>query len=628
MCIFVAAACMLALMGMSGYAIAAPAIVTSPAAIAVDGQGGFEELEIPKGVTTVVIGSSTYALVAAYDDDGLQIIDMTDPFNPVPVASVTDGQGGFEELDGARYVTTVAIGSSTYALVAASADHGVQIVDIANPADPAPAGHIGGAAGALIRDTRGIATVTAGTSTYALVASHAGHVRVFDITDPSRSVHVSSMDGGTGGFGELFQPRGVTAVTIGSSTYALVALYGSGKLLIANVTDPLRPAHVATVDNDQNSRLGGATAVTAVTIGSSTYALVAAQTDNAFQIIDITDPSSPEPVAFAQDGHGGFDHLDYPESIATVTFGSSTYAVVAAFLDGIQIIDITDPSRPVPAASVSHYDDRFGGFALPEDITAASIGSRTYVLAAANLGNSVPIIEVALTSGPRLVSSDLDEGTGILRMAFSGGIDVTPASRVDLSGMTIRHSGQSVPLEGAYLETEGDSEVVSIRLTEGQARAVAAMESPRLDLADSAVVDASGNAIYRTYGNAITVTDEAAPEVVSAILDGEAGVLRITFSDRVDVTPSWMVYQTDIVIRDSAQSVPLAGAHLDTGADSAEISLRLTGEQRRMVSAMSSLVLDVGYYAVADTAGNPIAQSSGHPVVLGGANEAPSAGRP
>ena len=626
--ILVAVACALALLGMSGYAAAAPAIVTSPAALAVDGQGGFEELSIPKGVATVAIGSSTYALVAAYDDDGLQIIEITDPFNPVPVASVTDGQGGFEELDGARYVTTVAIGSSTYALVAASADHGVQIIDITNPAEPAPAGHIDDTAGAPIRDTRGIATVTAGSSTYALVASHAGHVRVFDITDPSRPIHAASMDGRTGGFGELFQPRGVTTVDMGSSTYALVALYGSSKMLIANVTDPSQPVHVATVDNDQDSRLGGATAVTAVTIGSSTYALVAAQTDNAFQIIDITNPSSPEPVAFAQDGHGGFDHLDYPESIATVTFGSSTYAIVAAFLDGIQIIDITDPSRPVPAASVGHYDGRFGGFALPEDVATASIGSRTYVLAAANFGNSVPIIEVALTLGPRLVSSDLDEGTGILRMAFSDGIDVTPASRVDLSGMIIHNSGQSVPLSGAYLETESDSEAVSVRLTEGQARAVAAMESPRLDLADSAVVGASGNAIYRTYGNAITVTDEAAPEVVSAVLDVEAGVLRITLSDRVDVTPSWMVYQAGITIRDSAQSVSLAGAYLDTGADSTEVSLRLTEEQRRLVSAMSSPLLDVGYYAVVDTAGNPVAQSSGHPVVLGGASAAPSAGQP
>ena len=115
----------------------------------------------------------------------------------------------------------------------------------------------------------------------------------------------------------------------------------------------------------KTSKLDGATAVTAVTIGSSTYALVAAQHDDAIQIINITDPSNPSPIAFAQDGIGGFDRLEYPEAVTAVTIGSSTYAFVAAFLDGIQIIDITDPSNPTPAASVANFDPRFGDFSLP-----------------------------------------------------------------------------------------------------------------------------------------------------------------------------------------------------------------------------------------------------------------------
>ena len=100
------------------------------------------------------------------------------------------------------------------------------------------------------------------------------------------------------------------------------------------------------------------------------------------------------------------------------TFGSSTYAIVAAFLDGIQIINITDPSSPSPAASVDSNDARFGGFPLPESIAVATIDSRTYALAASYAGNSVPIIDVALTSGPVLTSAALDEGEGILRIEF------------------------------------------------------------------------------------------------------------------------------------------------------------------------------------------------------------------
>ena len=74
----------LVLPSLLGYALAAPSIVMSPVAFVADGVDGFEELGGPKGITTVTIGSSTYALAAASNDDGVQIVDITDPFNPRP----------------------------------------------------------------------------------------------------------------------------------------------------------------------------------------------------------------------------------------------------------------------------------------------------------------------------------------------------------------------------------------------------------------------------------------------------------------------------------------------------------------------------------------------------------------
>ena len=78
------------------------------------------------GITTVVIGANTYALVASFGDDGVQIIDITTPGSPTATASFDDGDsdgsgGTFDELEGVRDITTVVIGSNTYALVAASA---------------------------------------------------------------------------------------------------------------------------------------------------------------------------------------------------------------------------------------------------------------------------------------------------------------------------------------------------------------------------------------------------------------------------------------------------------------------------------------------------------------------------
>ena len=524
---------------MLGYAIAAPSVVLSPAAFVVDGVDGFEELDGPKGITVATIGSSTYALVSAYDDDGVQIIDITDPFDPSPVAAMTDGEGGFE-LAGARHITTAAIGPSTYAFVSSS-DGGVQIIDITTPSSPTPAAFMSSALGTTFYDPRDLVTFAIGPSTYALVAGNTIDIQIINITDPFNPNFVTAANHHAGI--DFFDGvRGLDTAVIGSSTYALVAEHGGDAFRIINITDPSHPSPVATVHDSQDVKLDGATAVTAVTIGSSTYALVAAQSDNAIQIINITDPSHPSPVAFAQDGIGGFDRLDYPEGITTATIGSSTYAFVAAFLDGIQIIDITDPSDPIPAASVVNFDPRFGNFALPEDIAVATIDSKIYVVAASYFSDGVPIINVAFVSGPLLTSASLDEGTGILRVEFSSAVDVTPASMVDLSGLVIRDSGQSVTLTGATLNTVADSAVISIEMTEDQRRLVAALASPLLDISGAAVTDTSGNPIESTSGNAITVynTNEV-PTAASIERSSPAAeitserslVFEVTFSENV-----------------------------------------------------------------------------------------------
>ena len=86
------------------------------------------------GVDTVVIGNNTYAVVASERDDGIEIIDITDPTSPNPVGRITDNST--LALDGARSVNTVVIGNNTYAIVAGSRDNGIEMIDITTPASP------------------------------------------------------------------------------------------------------------------------------------------------------------------------------------------------------------------------------------------------------------------------------------------------------------------------------------------------------------------------------------------------------------------------------------------------------------------------------------------------------------
>ena len=116
-------------------------VTFTPIASASDGQNNFTELDGVSFIATATIDSSTYALVASGGDDGVQIINITTPSNPIAASSITDGADNFTELD-ANSIAITTINSSTYALVASVDDDGVQIINITDPYKPTPASNV------------------------------------------------------------------------------------------------------------------------------------------------------------------------------------------------------------------------------------------------------------------------------------------------------------------------------------------------------------------------------------------------------------------------------------------------------------------------------------------------------
>ena len=154
--------------------------------------------------------------------------------------------------------------------------------------------------------------------------------------------------------------RGITTVVIDGSTYALVPVYGDdGGVQIIDISDPSDPQATALIANgNEFTALRKPRSVATAVIDGKTYALVAAYGGGGgVQIIDISDPSSPQPIAAIKDGTqvGGtrFTTLAGAFDITTVVVGGRTYALVAAYHDaGVQIIDISDPSSPQPVVAL------------------------------------------------------------------------------------------------------------------------------------------------------------------------------------------------------------------------------------------------------------------------------------
>ena len=88
-------------------------------------------LNHPRNMKVMAIEDRFYAAVAADEtEDGVSLIDVTDPYRPFGAATISDGQNGASELDGANGIDTFSADGRHFIVVTAREDHGVQILEV------------------------------------------------------------------------------------------------------------------------------------------------------------------------------------------------------------------------------------------------------------------------------------------------------------------------------------------------------------------------------------------------------------------------------------------------------------------------------------------------------------------
>ena len=389
-----------------------------------DGNNGFDRLTNVRDVSTFTVGSSTYAI--AVSKEGVQMIDISDPTNILATDAETDGVNSFTELSDPRNVETFTIGSSTYAIVVAFGDHGVQIIDVSDPTDIVAKDAVNdedtdsnGDTFEKLRKARGVDTFTIGSSTYAIVvaggtgSAHSG-VQIIDVSDPTNILATDAVgDGDTdsnGGTFVLGEGTGVSTFTIGSSTYAIVTDNNDHGVQIIDVSDPTNIlATDAEIDGANGfTELNGAAGVDTFTIGSSTYAIVTGVSDDGVQIIDVSDPTDIVATDAVNDGDtdsngSTFSMLNGARDVSIFTIYSSTstntYAIVTGMHDdGVQIIDVSDPTNIL--ATDAEIDDNkdadspFTALDLVGGVDTFIINSVAYAIVLGYNDHGVQMIEL------------------------------------------------------------------------------------------------------------------------------------------------------------------------------------------------------------------------------------------
>lgn len=186
--------------------------------------------------------------------------------------------------------------------------HRLVVVDIADPTEPRRVGESDPLPGRIQKLSL--------MGDLAYVADGSGGLRVMDLSDPLRPLEVASLD-----------TTGETRMVVVAESYAYLA-DGPGGLVIVDVSTPTVPRRISSVDTHQDANA-------LVLRDGLAYIAIADPGSAGLSVVDVSKPAQPREVgAMATSG------------TALEVALNGHYAYIADGPAGLQVMDIADPARP------------------------------------------------------------------------------------------------------------------------------------------------------------------------------------------------------------------------------------------------------------------------------------------
>ena len=282
----------------------------------------------------------------------LALLDVSDPTRPKRVGYVV-----FPNL-----VNDVEIaGESAYVQVEGQGLHRVDVSDPAAPVDLGPINLPQPIERFVVREQ----------TVYAAIED--GELGVFDISDPARPTELSRLKSDGGKF---------------AVTDSYLHLSQQGGVAMFDIADPANPVEV------------GSYALPGLLQGVVVRENMAYMVDTAaLRLFDISDPARPTELSF----HPISPHMELIYNSPAMGPGCQTTALVIegdyAYLDGCdgnQVVDISDPARPV---TVSSFADKIGSFAAVQGSMRLALNGYGYVLGR----DGIHILDLSQPTAPHTI---------------------------------------------------------------------------------------------------------------------------------------------------------------------------------------------------------------------------------
>ena len=539
-------------------------------------------LNAPREVVVVDIAGQLIAIVTSRSDHGIEIIDVSDPDEPTSLGRCADGDAscGAERLTDSWGVATYTKDGSTYAVVTSFNEDSVEIIDITTPASPTSVGSLQDRTN--LDGASFLKITTIGSSTYAVVAAQVGdRVTIVDITDPT-APNIDEKGGSLADDGNkndctasevcLDAPKSVDVYTVDGSTYAVVGGQSDDGIEIIDISDPTAPASVGrftdndsscSTDGDGGCELNNPTGLEIFSIDDTTYVVIAAQSDSGIQILDITTPTSPTHVGELEDTSDTL--LNNPRDVHVFSIGTSTYVLASdcggggCTGGGVQVIDITTPTSPTAVGNLAEADDttmELGGVAYSTVYTFNnSTGTYVYAIALGFTDDGIEMIHLYTEPTVTITSSSGSSGDTVDSDILSYTVTFSLTTNdFTIEDITVTGTANGGSPEASNFAGSGTTYTFDVVKTSSGTVSVSVA-------AGKATHTPTGQP--NTASNTYTLTfdaDDASSMCVRLVILGNCGTIAIN-NDEYEIIDPWSTIPTTEVMVGEPVSITLSTPH-------------------------------------------------------------------
>lgn len=360
----------------------------------------------------------------------------SNPAAPKLIYALTNNSHGITNMQ--TPVDVFVVGATAY--VTSYSPGSLEIIDVSNPQNPVLLGEavdyaakpgspfsLNGAAGVFV--TNNVAYVT---------AENANTLNLIDVSNPANPVSLSQITNGAGGFTGLNLPTGV----IVSGANAFVLGFISSALTVIDISNPHTPHLVTQIFDDSvvtNSPFTKLKYPYQMTL-SGTNLYIAARGDSAVSVLDVSNPASPQLQAEIVDASvnpsSPFTKLQQANGVEVS--GNVAYVVAGAFstsAGSLTLIDISNPHSPVRLAEITDASLEAGSpFTKLKGAWGVRVAANTAFITSV-YGNALTMVDVSDPHYPRLLQELVNGANGITTFQFTEGLAI--------SGNTLYVNGDS-----------------------------------------------------------------------------------------------------------------------------------------------------------------------------------------